>query len=234
VAEAIATAAYNMTPGDVLLIEWQDDKSLPAELTPDIWSAISIATGNGIIVVECAGNGNQPLDGYAQIKRGSSTTDSGAIIVGASRRALDASGAGHDRLEFTSFAGSNYGERVDCYAIGEELVAAGPSKTTTGSLTPSGTPETMAYRKDFALTSGSAPIVAGAAVVLQAMYKAAKGATLSPAAMRTALSTYGTPQGSGVPGHIGVMPDLRKAAIGLSLVSPPSAPAAPTDLRIQR
>ncbi len=231
VADAISAAAFNMAAGDVLLVEWQDSNNLPAEVTPDIWTAISLATASGIIVVECAGNGNRSLDGFAAIKRDSPSTDSGAIIVGAARRALDASGTGHNRLEITASAGSNHGERVDCYAIGEQLGAAGPSKTAAGSLTPAGTAETMAYRKDFGLTSGSAPIVAGAAVALQGMHKAVKGTPLSPAEMRTALSTHGTPQGTGVAGRIGVMPDLRKAAISLGL---PSVPSSPTSLRIGR
>jgi hypothetical protein len=234
VSDAIANAANSMKPGDVLLVEWTDPDDLPAEIVPDVFTAISDATGNGIIVIECAGNSNKSLDGITAIDRRNANTDSGAIIVGAAHRALDSAGAGHNRLQFASFAGSNFGARVDCYAIGEQLVAAGPAKSTSGSLTPVGTPETMAYRKDFAMTSGSGPIVAGAAMALQGMHKALKGVPLTPAEMRMALSTHGTPQGIDTPGHIGVMPDLRKAALALGLVagSSSSRPSPPTNIRI--
>jgi hypothetical protein len=69
--------------------------------------------------------------------------------------------------------------------------------------------------------------VAGAALALQGICKAAKNEPLTPAQMRSALSTLGTPQGTGTPEHIGMMPDLRKAATGLSLVPAGPAPGNP-------
>ena len=233
VADAISTVSGHMDPGDVLLVEWQDPMLNPAELVPDIWDAIHNATNKGIVVIEAAGNGKHSLDGFPQIDRSNPATDSGAIIVGAAHEALDSAGKGHNRLEFPGSApGSNFGNRVDCYAVGENLVTAGPAKTrnTPSDLTP-GAPEDQAYRSDFALTSGSAPIVAGAAVLLQSMHLASKGTLLTPRQMRTALSTFGTPQGVDRSGHIGVMPDLRKAATELGLVAS-TAPTEPTNLRV--
>ena len=66
------------------------------------------------------------------------------------------------------------------------------------------------------------------------MNKAVTGVPLTSDQMRKVLSRFGTPQGTGLAGHIGVMPDLKKAAHALSLTGPRvPAPQAPTGLRIQ-
>ena len=64
---------------------------------------------------------------------------------------------------------------------------------------------------DFNGTSSASPIISGAALIVQGMYKANNGCPLSPLEMRALLSdpATGTAQGGGVPGNIGVMPDLR-------------------------
>ena len=213
VANAISTATSQMASGDVLLVEWQDASLYPAEVTPDIWLAIQVATGNEIVVIECAGNGGKSLDAFPQIDRDNPVTDSGAIIVGACKKDLDATLKAHDRW----FA-SNFGSRVDCHAPGELLATAGPAKSPPKGELSAGSGPDDAYRNDFAATSGAGAVVAGAAVVLQGMHKAVTGVHLKPRDMRDILSTHGTPQGAGVLGNIGVMPDLKKAAKALGLV----------------
>ncbi len=232
-------------PGDVLLIEWQIDHvdgvhDVPAELYSATWGAIRTATRKGVVVVECAGNGDHSLDGYPQIARDASKIDSataspmdsGAIIVGACRSALEFDPAdpktpGHRRWTLSQdVAGSNYGTRIDCHALGEHLVTAGPTFRPRAPLPsfipPPGPPLTArvpaqsAYRRDFFGTSGAGAVVAGAAVVLQSMYMATHaGVAASPFALRHALMQGGTPQVAVDPilaDHIGVMPNLRMAA----------------------
>ena len=119
-ASAIATAITQMNAGDVLLIESSsivpDPKFglLPAEVDPVVFDLIKTATGNGITVVEPAGN-NDTGSNLDAFKNGSGSSvfnrieptfrDSGAIIVGAA-----SSNVPHQRLWY-----SNYGNRVDCY-----------------------------------------------------------------------------------------------------------------------
>jgi len=97
-ASAIATAITQMNAGDVLLIESSsivpDPKFglLPAEVDPVVFDLIKTATGNGITVVEPAGN-NDTGSNLDAFKNGSGSSvfnrieptfrDSGAIIVGA-------------------------------------------------------------------------------------------------------------------------------------------------------
>ena len=232
VADALTAllASGALSSGDVILIEWQDDKNQPAEAVPVVWDAIELATAVGMIVIEPAGNGKLDLDGIAQFNRhGSGFQDSRAVIVGGSQSALDATLVGHDRW-VTPGPGSNYGSRVDCYAYAENVVTAGPTPNPPALL--GGTGPNDSYRSDFGGTSAAAAIVAGAAVVLQGMHKGVTGAPLDPVNMRKALSTFGTPQGPGTAAQpIGVMPDLRKIAGALDLVR--SVPSAPTNLRIQ-
>ena len=192
--------------GDVLLIEAQRGY-LPTEVDPADFDAIRLASALGIIVVEAAGNGGRNLDRYSDNRgaifnrRKGSYRESGAIMVGAALSALP-----HNRKR-----ASNYGSRVDCYAWGTDVVTCG-----YGDLHSGGWDQT--YTADFSNTSAAAPIIAGAALILQDMYQTAatpdgaqKMRRLSPGQMRALLAdpATGTPQGRGVRGHIGVMPNLR-------------------------
>lgn len=234
VADALASvlASGALAPGDVLLIEYQDGFNRPIETDPAVWTAIELATALGYIVIEAAGNGTVDLDTVPELNRLNPLTfkDSRAVIVGAGMSGLDATGAAHDRWThpFAPGVGSNVGSRVDCYAFGENVVTAGEGASPAGTL--GGTVATNFYRSDFGGTSAAAAIVAGAALVLQGMNKNVKGVPLTPEEMRDVLSTHGTPQGLAKPGHIGVMPDLKKAAEALKIAKAPPSP--PTSLRI--
>lgn len=211
VASAIAYAVSIMDPGDVLLLEVQRD-FLPTETDEVDFHAIRLAASKNIIVIEAAGNGNTNLDawtdddGLRSLNRANWTSDvfdSGAIMVGSCKSALP-----HNRLVGLGVGtGSNYGSRLDCFAWGEDIITTG-----YGHIDPAAD-EDRAYTDDFGGTSGAAAIIAGAALILQGMYQETppRGGRISPTQMRALLSNpaTGTPQGPGVAGNIGVMPNLR-------------------------
>ena len=210
VASAIVHAISIMSPGDVLLLEVQRD-FLPTETDEVDFHAIRLASSKNIIVVEAAGNGNANLDAWTNdaglhlLDRANWTSDSfdsGAILVGSCKSALP-----HNRLVgLGAGSGSNYGSRLDCFAWGEDIVTTG-----YGYINPSADDD-VAYTDDFGGTSGAAAIIAGAALILQGMYKEMppRGGHISPTQMRALLSdrATGTPQGPTVAGNIGVMPNL--------------------------
>ena len=208
VADAAVAALPTMQAGDVLLLEVQRGAALlPTETDAADFDTIRLAAARGVIVVEAAGNGNNDLDawtdgaGHLVLRRGHPDfRDSGAIIVGAAGSAV-VSGTTHDRASF-----SNFGSRVDCYGWGENVTSCG-----YGDLTP-GAGIDASYTASFNGTSSASPIVVGAAVLTQSMYLAATGTRLSPGQMRAILSdpANGTPQGAGLAGNIGSMPDLRR------------------------
>jgi hypothetical protein len=194
-----ASSPSPLGTGDVLLLEIQRGR-LPTEIDEADLDAIRLASAAGIVVVEAAGNGNFNLDRCVDpqtgrtLQRGAAGfVDSGAILVGASFSALP-----HDRAPF-----SNYGSRVDCYGWGEGV-------TTCGYGDLSGASTADFYTNTFNGTSSAAPIIAGAAALLQCLHRLRTGNPLLPAAMRSLLASRasGTPQGPNVGGHIGVMPNL--------------------------
>jgi hypothetical protein len=202
VADAIVGALPTLQVGDVLLLEIQKSY-LPTETDVADFDAIRLAVALGIVVVEAAGNGSTDLDSYTDgsgnfvLNRGSlDFTESGAIIVGAAASSLP-----HDRKSF-----SNFGSRVDCYAWGENVTTAG-----YGDLDNGGGDNNKSYTSIFNGTSSASPIISGAALILQGLYNAVTGNRMSSSRMRDLLSNpaTGTPQGGGVAGNIGVMPDLR-------------------------
>jgi len=214
VADAILGALPSMDVGDVLLLEVQRGL-LPTETDDGDSDAIRLAVAHGIVVVEAAGNGDSDLDAYIDVSgdnilnRGSvDYRESGAIMVGSSVSAVP-----HDRyIGCGAGCGSNFGSRIDCYGWGEDIVSCG-----YGDL-DAGTGDDTSYTDSFGGTSGASPMIAGAALILQGMYEPNTGTRLSPLQMRALLSDpeTGTAQGGGVPGDIGVMPDLQ-AILGTTL-----------------
>jgi subtilisin family serine protease len=209
-AAAIDAAQAELRPGDVLLIELQGTgprgRFLPVEWWQDVFDAVSVATARGVIVVAAAGNGGEDLDhpryGGAFDR---SRRDSGAILVGAGappRRGF----VDRARLDF-----SNYGGRVDVQGWGRAVATLDYGDLQRCS--DKGTDRH--YTGEFAGTSSASPIVAGAAVLLQGIYRAETGGVLSPLEMRDLLRSTGTPQVDGPAGRatqrIGPRPDLARA-----------------------
>jgi hypothetical protein len=203
-ADAILSAVSSMSFGDVLLIEAQEldpagiAKSFwPAEIADATYDAILLATALGIVVVEAGANGGHDLGAYknsfgkAIFDRNSPDfRDSGAIMVGAASSAVP----------HTPDDSSNHGNRIDCYAWGQNIYTT--DTDATGNLN-------TAYRPDFGGTSGASAIIAGAAIIVQGLAKAYPGYRFSPRALRQILKTNGTPSAAPSTDGIGVMPDLR-------------------------
>lgn len=204
-ATAIADAAEQLNPGDVLLIELHREGPasnqieqhgfIAVEWWPDDLAAIQYAIALGVVVVEAGGNGSQDLDGaiYDMPDLGfpadwvnpfrRQPDDSGAIIVGAGAPPSGNYGPDRSRLDY-----SNYGLCVDAQGWGEEVVTCG-----YGDL-QGGPDEDLWYTARFAGTSSASPIVAGAIVCVQGMLDAMGIARLSPWEARDALRVTGSPQ----------------------------------------
>jgi hypothetical protein len=225
-ANAIALAIAQMQAGDVLLVETTAPPVskfgwVPAEVDPLVFDLIKTATSIGITVLEPAGNNLQKpdtpevggsnlddftdKDGRAVLNRGSPDfRDSGAIMVGAGSSTFP-----HKRLDY-----SNFGSRVDCYAWGENIATCGGFPFTAIGTSPQ-----TAYMLNFAGTSGATAIVAGAAVLLQSWAVKHLGNLLDTSTVRAVLSdaSLNTPSKTPVHDQIGVMPDLRRIIVQLSL-----------------
>ena len=219
-ADAIADAAAKMSlgnvKGDVLLLEAQEyDQASgtyywPVEIAEANYQAIRLATALGIVVVEAAGNGGSDLDAYTDtaqkkiLNRRSADfrEDSGAIMVGAG------SSEERNRLHL-----SNHGNRIDCYAWGENIAT-----TTTNQ---AGTSNTR-YTSNFGGTSGASSIVAGAALIVQGIAQTGLGHRLSPQELRDLLIKDGTPSNTPETDRIGVMPNLRAIITNNQSVLKPS------------
>jgi hypothetical protein len=227
-AEAIATAAAGLRPGDVLLVELQaidaDGRLVPIEMYPSVRDAIRSAVDAGIVVVEPAGNGGLDLATLTDLPwlagRGHAL-DSGAIMVAAG-------GAGTDQAataDLRRVPASNYGARVDLQGYGAGVVTSG-----YGDAGGSGD---RAYTACFDGTSSAAATVAAAVADLQSASVARDGRPLAPAAARDLLAATGRPQASADDGVIGPRPDVAAAVTALAAPAEPpavtdaSAPSAP-------
>ncbi|ESU26405.1 hypothetical protein FLJC2902T_28920 [Flavobacterium limnosediminis JC2902] len=201
---AVTQAIANSQPGgDVIVYEMQaygqSNNYVPAEFDNPIWDLTKAATDAGILIVEAAANGNQNLDSayYASyMARG----NSGAIIVG----------AGSDNLLHNRLSYSTYGSRVDVQGWGVNVRACG-----TGNLVMIGGDFNQGYT-NFSGTSSATPIVASCVVVLQSYYHSLTGNYMSPTAMRQLLQTTGIPQGTGVAGNIGPLPNMQAAILQIN------------------
>ena len=154
------------------------------------YAAIRLATALGIVVVEAGCNGGYDLDPYVDLagkrifdRTSSDFRDSGAIIVGAG-----SSAAPHSRMSF-----SNYGNRIDCYAWGQNIDTTSTNSTGT---------DNAAYTAGFGGTSGASPIIVGAGLIVQGMRT--PGYRFGPRVLRKILTTNGTASANPAVDRIGV------------------------------
>ncbi len=213
--DAIISALQFLDAGDILLLECQsldaDDQFhlWPIEVQEANFDVIRLATALGVTVIEPVGNGNlnsstgNCLDEYKNRsgrmildRHHPDFKDSGAIIVAGAYSEVP-----HHKIYYT-----NFGNRVDCYAWGENILTAGLHPMSSGMANNT-------YTHQFGGTSGAAAIVAGVAIALQSMMEANHQCRLYPKQMREVLGSlcYGTDSGLGMDKDlIGVMPDLDK------------------------
>lgn len=235
-ADAIVSAVSSMAFGDVLLLEAQDQDPFkvypgdwPAEIADGTFDAILLATALGIVVVEAAGNGTNDLNGYTTTPTSGTGKkifdrnpinndfrDSGAIMVGAGASATigAVSPSGLPKSAHEPYASSNYGNRIDCYAWGENIYTT--DSDVTGSAASDNWYTSPPY---FGATSGASAIVAGAVLIVQGLARGFLKYRLSPRALRQILQKYGTPsttrqttpptQLNTATDIIGVMPNLK-------------------------
>ena len=234
---AVDVARANLSPGDVILLEQQypgiagtgtfgADDYVPSEYWPAAYDAIKLATQEGIIVVEAAGNSGVDTDdpAYEQpFPRGE--RDSGAIIVGAGAGEPTApcTGTRNSRLTF-----STYGARVNLQGWGQCVTTTG-----YGSLYSTGGPNFF-YRSTFNGTSSASPIVAAAAALYSSVFQATTGGRApTPQAVRKRLVDTGTAQAASPAGHIGPLPNVAAATTGFDFIPPTVSvtgePASPTN-----
>jgi Subtilase family len=233
----VDVARTSLAPGDVMLLEQQypgitgtgtfgADDYVPSEYWPAVYDAIRLATQEGIIVVEAAGNSGVDTDNpaYEQpFPRGEA--DSGAIIVGAGAGEPSApcTGTRNSRLSF-----STYGTRVDLQGWGQCVTTTG-----YGTLYNTGGPNFF-YRSTFNGTSSASPIVAAAAALYSSVFQATTGGRApTPLAVRKRLIDTGTPQAASPAGHIGPLPNVAAATTGFDFTPPTvsfsAGPAGPTN-----
>ncbi len=226
--EAVTLAHQNLVAGDVMLVEQQFEKVggardyVPVEFVPAVYDAIRLATLDGIIVVEAAGNGGVDLDGSGSgspFPQG--RPDSGAIVVGAGSG--DCGAPANRRLSF-----STYGSRVNLQGWGQCVTTTGGS----GDLFNGGSPDST-YTRSFSGTSSASAVVAAAAALYSSVLQAATGVPPSPRHVRSRLVATGTPEAVDSATHIGPLPDLRAAVTGYDATPPTtsvtSGPSGPTN-----
>jgi len=204
--DAVLAAVSTLGPGGVVLLEQQitgpNGTYVPVEWYEPFYDAIATVVAQGLVVVEAAANGGENLDDaiYAIGNDGHwpflPDNDSGALIVGAGAPPTYATP--RSRLSF-----SDYGWTVDLQGWGQQVLSCGYG----GLFSADGS--NAWYTSSFSGTSSASPMVAGAAAVLQQVYRAQCGAPASPAAIRAILRATGTPQAG--TDNIGPLPDLRAA-----------------------
>lgn len=224
---AMLYAISNLTRGDIILIEQQydgprntnplsDTGKIPIEWYPSWYQVVLTAIGNGIHVVEAAGNGYQDLDSavYSTGNYGHwpflPQNNSGAIIVGAGAVPPGAYPGGfygsdiaRSRLPF-----SNYGSRLNLQGWGEKVVTTGYGYYYSASGVD------FYYDSSFAGTSSASPIVASAVALVESRYEALNSRPLPPLSMRTILTSTGSAQQAGTyptSQNIGPLPDVQTA-----------------------
>ena len=210
IANSMARAIPYLNPGDVMLLEMMDQSGdpnstyAPVEFSQAEFDVIQNITASGIIVIEAAGNGNKNLDDQTKYghKFDSTFRYSGAFMIGGIQSGTSTGGTNpaHQRR-----SPSSYGSRVDFHSYSEMV-------TTLGYGDLYGAISNEKYTSKFFGTSSASPIIAGAAILMESIYKnASAGQTLDHKALKSLLRYGATLSYAPATDKIGVMPDLKKA-----------------------
>jgi hypothetical protein len=194
---ALIAAGHALDAGDVLVLPIQDASNYPVEdkmVTREIICAI---VAKGIVVVASAGNG--PLLLQSDDGPAADLLRQASILIGACcQKRING--------ELVRTLESNYGPRVPCFALGENVLTTGDgyeddSPPALGNFTK---------RPQFGETSAAAAIVGGVAAVIQSAARRRWGTFFSPSEMLSILKcpTLGTR--CRYDSEIGVMPNLKK------------------------
>lgn len=171
---------------------------VPAEYYDAHFQAIKQAVGNGVIVIQAAGNGSVDLDHpdfNSAFDR--NVRDSGAIMVGASLSTAR-----------TPACFTNYGDRIDVHGWGENVATTGYGDLFSGGGIGD---EDRFYTNYFSGTSSASPIVAGSALSVQGILGAHGKTLMDSLQMRALLKTTGEAQTGGFAKKIGKLPNIIKA-----------------------
>lgn len=215
--EALISTLSELGEGDMVLIEQQmmafegtaEEGYAPVEWYAPFYDAIQLISGNGIIVVEAAGNGDRNLDDpmfstdnfghYPFLEENWSE----AILVGAG--AVGVGDIARSKLWF-----SNYGSRIDVQGNGERVFTTGYGTAFSSEGV------NREYSNSFGGTSGASPIVVGAIALLQSLHKQHTGLPFDVDFVRNLLINTGKPQVAGnlfpVSEKIGPLPNVFAAA----------------------
>lgn len=191
VADAITAITPQLPGGAVLLVEeqaetlWQGRIQLtPVEQLTAVHVAMRLAVTIGIAVIEPAGNEGIDIDALP------TAGDSGAIIVGA------CADDGQHPSRLAGVVRSNFGQRVDCFALGEFVETLDVGQST---------------RSDYGGTSSASAIIAGAAAIVLSVAVAA-GRPVRPEELRNWFrdAQWGVASANPSVDLIGVMPDVGR------------------------
>lgn len=225
-SNAIIEACQELKPGDVMLIEIENvlqagTVGLPLETFDLEFHVVRQATALGIHVIMPAGNSvggtnldsNFPMFGISNFAAifDLAMRDSGAIFVGGANPALVPA----DLPQFSThnrYANSNFGNRVDTYAWGQNVTTTGygPNSSTfaicgviPSDPFPAANGPNEWYTNCFNGTSAAGAIVAGTVALLEQRHRARFGQPTPVRAMRALLRN-----GTGSNDRIGRQPDF--------------------------
>lgn len=210
-------------PGDAVLLEQQTSSPLggsryaPLEWIPAVFEANRVLTAMGANVVLTGGNGDTNTDDAMYVRGGVKWFDpavqhSGSIFVGAGASGLRANNPARSRLNF-----SNYGQRFDLQAWGQDIYTTGYCNVFCAEL---GNDPNRAYSRSFSGTSGAGPIVTNAVVAVQSYVKSVGLGPWTSAQINDLLRATGTPQTTNTHQNIGPLPNVQAALASIEVDAP--------------
>ncbi len=160
--------------------------AIAVEFWPAEFDVIKAAVGNGVSVVQAAGNGGRNLDsGVLGVCNGGcfdrDNRDSGSVLV---------SGSLSDGVTPVCeiYGSPNYGTRIDVHSWSENIATAGYKDLYDSDMMCND------YQAKFGGTSGASALIAGVVTALQGIHLAYSGEKMDALALRDLLRDTGYPQ----------------------------------------